>query len=198
MAATSELGQLLQSMKAELHSDQNEKTSTQAARGQIATCHSFIMCVCVEVGRQGSSSITCEPPERRQGLTIGRDKTLLLYKHSILFWSSAPGNNADWNHSYRVSIASIFSINCWGVMQIYKLSKMALNSAEGLISSVYHRWHDAGLREMFAQGRMCSLVVALQEKARGQENHLHLDEVNNLDKFRSKWCELHFNRLMIF
>ena len=45
----------------------------------------------------------------------------------IWFRSSVPCSNADWNHFYQASIASIFSINRWSIIEMYNLSKKVIS-----------------------------------------------------------------------
>lgn len=62
------------------------------------------------------------------GPAHGQDRRTMVNTASwIWFRSSVPRSNADWNHFYQASIASIFSINCWSIIEIYNLSKRALN-----------------------------------------------------------------------
>lgn len=86
---------------------------------------------CMLAGRMGVLLITLHALAvscYSAGPAHGQDRRTMVYTASwIWFRSSVPRSNVDWNHFYQASIASIFSINCWSIIEIYNLSKRALN-----------------------------------------------------------------------
>lgn len=77
-------------------------------------------CVCLCVYAAALAVWFCSPLRHKD----------IVYRCWMWLWSSVSCSNADCNHFYQASTASTFNINCWSVLQIYKLSNKALIGME--------------------------------------------------------------------